>query len=161
MTGITGKVVIDCGIVSDLIDIASQCQPCGVDLTVGKIEFFVNHGVIDFDNSRRQLPKTVDAGMQYVYDADCYLVTFNETISCPPDCYGVIYPRSSLLRMGADLRGTIIDPGYKGKCQSMLVVHTIDGLKILPNAKVAQVVFTKLEQPAEKLYNGIYQNENL
>ena len=88
-----------------------------------------------------------------------FLVTYNETITVPPDCAGMVLPRSSLMRCGAVLHSALWDPGYSGKGQGLLVVY--HPLKLYRNARIAQFVLWRMEQPAAKLYEGQYQGENL
>ena len=161
MTALPGQVIVDCGIVSDMIEPATQVQPCGVDLTIGKIDMITSYGVIDFDNKSRKLPGTVELWNQKILHQGCYLITLNETVSVPKDCLGIIRPRSSLLRMGASIESALWDAGYVGKGQVLLVVHNEDGIMILPNARIAQIIFIKMDQTPSKQYNGRYQNENL
>jgi len=173
MTILTGQQILEQGIVSELIDPVKQVQPCGVDLTVSKIEMYKGRGTIDFDNSQRSLPRLEEAGKirqtweiskkseSWQLPTGCYLITFNEVVSVPSDCMGIARPRSSLLRMGATMETSVWDPGYKGRSQCMLVVHNTQGIQIFPNAKLLQIVFMKLNKESEVLYNGAYQGEGL
>jgi dUTP pyrophosphatase len=174
MTVLTGTQIRDQGIVTELIDPSKQVQPCGIDLTVARIEMYKGRGTIDFDNSKRLLPRLEEAGKirqnwqkidkateNWQLSPGCYLITFNEVVSVPSDCMGIARPRSSLLRMGVTMETSVWDPGYKGRSQCMLVVHNTSGIQIFPNAKLLQIVFLKLNKEAEKLYSGIYQKEGL
>jgi dUTP pyrophosphatase len=67
--------------------------------------------------------------------------------------------RSSLLRCGASLHTAVWDAGYSGRSESLLVVHNPAGLDLEKNARVLQLVFSKLTGKSEG-YNGIYQGEN-
>ena len=159
-----GKNIISNKIVTSCIDASKQVQPVGVDLTIQKIETYRNVGSIDFDNSKRQLPALSDTGRFdefWLLKPGAYLVTFNEVVDVPPDVMGIARPRSSLLRMGATIETSVWDPGYKGRSQSMLVVHNLNGIKIYDNAKVAQIIFIKTESQSDVLYSGKYQGENL
>jgi dUTP pyrophosphatase len=70
-------------------------------------------------------------------------------------------PRSTLLRCGASLETALWDPGYRGRSQSLLVVHNQSGLRLKRNARLMQLVFMRLDRAAEKAYAGIYQGENI
>lgn len=161
---LTGKQIIESSIVTELIDPENQVQPCGIDLTVSKIEMYKSEGIIDFDNSKRKLPRLEDSGQfqgAWHLTPGAYLITLNETVSVPTDCMGIARPRSSLLRMGATMNTSVWDPGYSGKSQCMLVVHNPRGIIVHPNAKLLQIVFLKLDKESEKLYIGIYNKEGL
>ncbi len=167
---LTGKQISDQKIVEQMIDPGKQIQPCGIDLTVGKIELLTNRGSIDFDNTGRILPNTLELvdsqfGMwtdgSHCLGQGCYLVTFNEIVNVPKNCMGIARPRSSLLRCGASVETSVWDPGYRGRSQSLLTIHNQCGLMLKKNAKLIQIVFMTLSDDAEQLYNGIYQNENI
>ena len=88
-------------------------------------------------------------------------MTFNEVIEVPPDVMAIARPRSSLLRMGATMETAVWEPGYKGRSQSLLVVHNPNGIRLRKNARLMQLIFFRLEDDANKLYNGVYQGENI
>lgn len=161
MTVLTGKQIIDQNIVTELIDKEKQIQPCGVDLTVSKIEMYKSEGVIDFDNSKRKLPRLEECGkFQGVWHLTpgAYLITLNEITNIPINCCGLAIPRSSLLRMGVTVNSAAWDPGYLGKSQVMLHVSNQRGIIIHKNAKILQLIILKLDD-VTNAYNGIYQNE--
>ena len=164
MSVLLGKSIFDTKIIPELIDPNKQIQPVGIDLTVQKIEAYTSQGSIDFDNSKRILPRLNDTGKidnYWLLGPGSYLVTFNEVVNVPGNCMGIARPRSSLLRMGATVETSVWDPGYKGRSQSMLVVNNKNGIKIFDNARLIQIVFIQLEKSADVLYTGIYQGENL
>jgi len=88
-------------------------------------------------------------------------VTFNEIVNIPGDVAALARARSSLLRCGASLETALWDPGYRGRSQSLLVIHNPSGLRLKRNARLMQLVFMRLENEAEKLYEGRYQGENI
>ncbi|MCC7478466.1 deoxyuridine 5'-triphosphate nucleotidohydrolase [bacterium] len=153
-----------------------QLQQAGFDLTLAKVERIREHAALrpnpaclDMDNSARVLPETVELGWNddgaVLLGPDggessrAYLLTYNETISVPADCAGIVLPRSSLMRCGSVLHSALWDPGYSGKGQGLLVVfHPI---RLLRNARIAQFVLWRMEQAAARLYDGQYQGENL
>jgi len=165
---LTGQDILDRKLVLDAIDSRVQAQMCGFDLTVAKVERFINSGTIDFDNSRRLLPymeevplTTTRGGLEFwELPRGAYLVTYNETVQIPSDCAAIARPRSTLLRSGATMETALWDPGYAGKSQSMLVVHA-NMLRLFKNARVAQLVFVELGKSAETLYSGVYQGEGV
>lgn len=161
---LTGEKIIELGIVTDMIDEARQVQSCGIDLSVNKIESYRSKGSIDFDNSKRSLPRLEEVGKvgdDWHLSNGSYLITVNETTTIPKNYCGIARPRSSLLRMGATICTALWDPGYSGKPQVMLIVSNMQGIIIHPNAKLLQIVFLKLDKESEKLYNGQYQGEGL
>ena len=152
-------------LVESMIDPKTQTQMCGMELTVQRIERFITPGAVAFENSERKLPDTesleFDQSGWIDLAAGAYLVTFNEVVSIPGDVAALARPRSTLLRCGASLQTALWDPGYRGRSQSLLVVHNPSGLRLKRNARLMQLVFMRLEKEAEKVYEGRYQGENI
>ncbi len=142
---------------------ASQAQPCGVDLTLREVHVLSDAGEVDFDNSKRRISATrklefADGRLHLAQG--CYKIIYNEYVQVPLDCAAFGFPRSSLLRCGADVRCAVWDPGYHGRSESLLVVHNPHGILLHRDAKVMQLVFARLEAKAEKGYEGKYRGEN-
>lgn len=153
------------GLVEAMIDPEMQTQMCAVELTLKKIEIFTTAGALAFDNKERILPEMEEVNFDESDWADlqpgAYLVTFNEIVNIPRDLAALARPRSTLLRCGASLETALWDPGYRGRSQSLLVVHNNHGLRLKRNARLMQLVFMRLDRAAEKAYSGIYQGENI
>ncbi|MEM2138073.1 MAG: deoxyuridine 5'-triphosphate nucleotidohydrolase [Candidatus Anstonellaceae archaeon] len=142
----------------------SQVQPAGIDLTLREVHSIAEAGEIDFDNSKRKISGTkkleFDSSGVLHLKAGCYKIIYNEYVNIPLDCAAFGFPRSSLLRCGADVRCAVWDPGYHGRSESLLVVNNPHGILLHRNAKVMQLVFAKLEAKAERGYEGKYKGEN-
>ena len=159
---VPGKKLLEGKMVSELAS-ESQIQPCGVDLTLKEVHSFEDAGEIDFDNSKRRISKTkkldwIDGKLHL--KQGCYKIIYSEYVSIPLDCAAFGYPRSSLLRCGADVRCAVWDPGYHGRSESLLIVNSTHGITLHEKAKVMQLVFVKLESEAHKGYEGKYKGEN-
>lgn len=152
-------------LVEGAIDLEKQTQMCGMELTMQKIERFTSAGAVAFDNIYRVLPSTealdFDSSGWIDLAPGAYLVTFNEIVNIPRDVAALARARSTLLRCGASLETALWDPGYRGRSQSLLVVHNPQGLRLRKNARLMQLIFLRLENAAEKLYSGKYQGENI
>jgi dUTP pyrophosphatase len=163
LTVLSGKEAS--ALVEEMIDSQEQIQMCGVELTVGQIERFVSAGSVAFDNRERKISQTEKMPFDEAGWTDlspgAYLVTFNEIVSVPGDAAAIARPRSTLLRSGASLETALWDPGYRGRSQSLLVVHNPFGLRVKKNARLMQLVFLRLGHDAENLYSGRYQGENI
>ena len=149
--------------VTDLIH-ESQFQPAGVDLTLKSAHAFKNAGKIDFDNKERKISDCEElvfgSNGDLHLQKGCYKVIFNEYVKIPADAAAFCYTRSSLLRSGASLQCAVWDPGYEGRSEALLVVHNDHGITFKKNAKIGQLVFIKLLEPAKHLYEGVYKGEN-
>jgi dUTP pyrophosphatase len=152
-------------LVEVMVDPEIQTQMCAVELTLMKIEVFTTSGALAFDNKERRLPEMEEIHFEESGWADlppgAYLVTFNEIVNIPRDVAALARPRSTLLRCGASLETALWDPGYRGRSQSLLVVHNPSGLRLKRNTRLMQLVFMRLDRAAEKAYSGIYQGENI
>lgn len=152
-------------LVESMIDPKIQTQMCGMELSLQKIERFTGAGAVAFDNRERMLPETEQIDFDESGWADlelgAYLVTFNEIVTIPRDMAALARPRSTLLRSGASLETALWDPGYRGRSQSLLVVHNPHGLRLKKNARLMQLVFLSLGKDAESVYAGKYQGENI
>ncbi len=144
--------------IKGLIDEDVQVQPAGIDLTVDRIEVFVEEGLIGF--SDRRLPKTENLtpteGLWHL-ERGAYKIVFHETVRVPGDKAGLCVPRSSLLRMGASLECALWDPGYVGKGEALLAVHNLHGIVIEKHARVAQLFYISVDRPLHSQYRGSYQ----
>jgi len=140
-----------------------QMQPCGIDMTLKEVHELLDAGEIDFDNSKRKISasrKLEFAEGKLHLVQGCYKIIYNEYVSVPLDACAFGFPRSSLLRCGADVRCAVWDPGYHGRSESLLVVNSAHGITLHKDAKVCQLVFARLESAAHAGYEGKYKGEN-
>jgi len=150
-------------LIDDLLDADTQIQPCGVDLTLRQVSRFVGAGCIDYDNSERVISErqSLEWTDGWVHlPAGSYHVIYNEVVNLPSDIMALAYPRSSLLRCGATVYTAVWDPGYSGRAEALLEVKNPDGLHLAQNARIVQLVFTRLGSPVGSEYAGRYHKEN-
>jgi dUTP pyrophosphatase len=162
------RLIEENSLISNYIDLDTQLTPNGFDLTVEKIFEFAGTGAVDFSNKERKIPpvrelaawkeKTEDEFGWWVLNSGIYKVVANETVKLPLDLIGMASPRSSLLRMGVFTQTGIWDAGFEGKSEFMLVVANPLGMRLKQNARVVQLLFTKITE-TETGYNGIYQEK--
>jgi len=150
-------------LVEDWLDLETQLQANGFDLTLREIARPRSGGQIAVANAARNLPGLAPLdfdGQGYVDLAPgAYVITFNEIVNLPKDIMALGRPRSSLLRCGVDIGTAVWDAGYSGRSQALLVVHNTAGFRLQRNARVMQLVFFELSGETEG-YRGIYQGEN-
>ena len=136
-------------LVSGLIDIDTQLQPNGIDLT----------------NDDRVLASAVDVPFGsdgFVHLAPgVYIARLNEAVCLPATVMALAKPRSSLLRNGVTVNNAVWDSGYAGRSQVQLVVNNPLGFRLARNARIVQMVFLTLDTATNSLYSGIYQGEQL
>ncbi|KAH7125204.1 deoxyuridine 5'-triphosphate nucleotidohydrolase [Dendryphion nanum] len=177
---IPGHIAVSRKAITHLLSTAHQTQPCGVDLTLKRIMTWSTAGTIDFANTQRATAQTVelkftsvpkpqntppsqlsdDNSMRRYIDISpgSYLVEFNEQVDMPLDLMGQILVRSSLFRSGALVHAGVMDSGYRGAVGAMLQVVNPHGLRLLRDAKMAQMVFHQMSEKVEG-YKGVYQGK--
>jgi dUTP pyrophosphatase len=151
-------------LIEGYVDLDMQIQPCGFDLSLGSVEAFLEPGSVDFTNMERRLPPTFalepDSEGWFNLSMGSYLVVYNEVVKLPLNIAAMARPRSTLLRCGATLETALWDPGYRGRSSSLLVVHNPRGIRLKRGARIAQLIFFRVEGAGEG-YRGIYQMERL
>lgn len=135
-----------------------QVQPNGVDLTLDVIYRFPEEGpdflAIDED---RVTPIPLKRG-GYRLTRGAYLVEYTETTTIPPDCVGLLLPRSTLLRHGLDVRTALWDAGYSGKPKSLLISYR--RMAFLPRGfRIGQLILIRVEG-VSRTYRGRYHGES-
>lgn len=149
-------------LVSGWVNLDTQLQPAGFDLSLMEVREFKSAGCIDFDNSNRRLPDTdpvpFDHQGRLHLDRGAYLVVFNEVVSLPLNVAAIAKPRSSLLRCGATIETAFWDPGYRGRSRALLIVYNESGIVLEKDARIAQLVFLRVHG-ASRGYSGAYQGE--
>jgi len=141
----------------------SQYQPAGIDITLKEVLAFTSAGKIDFDNKERKISDVQSLhyeNEELNLQPGAYKVIFNEYVKIPKDVAGFCLPRSSLLRCGLTLECAVWDPGYEGRSEALLLVKNPHGAILKRNAKIGQMVFIRLSEAADKLYDGQYKGEN-
>lgn len=153
------------GLVQEYIDLETQVQPNGFDMTAAEIHRYKGKGKLDFSNSEREIPETEKVEPEKKNPDDeygwwdlkpgVYKVVMNEKVDIPNHVTALAFPRSSLLRMGCTIENAVWDSGYTGTGSFMLEVHNSRGVEIKQNARVNQLVFFEMEE-TEEGYSGIY-----
>ena len=153
-------------LIEGYINLEVQLAPNGFDLTVESIFEFKDAGALDFSNKERKIPhakiirprkKASDKfGWWNLKKGACKART-NEVINLPNDLIALGFSRTSLLRMGSFTQHGVWDAGFKGKSEFVLAVENPKGIKIKQNARIAQVIFIKINA-TDKIYQGIYQD---
>jgi dUTP pyrophosphatase len=140
---------------------AKQVQPAGVDLTAAEVFRLDGPGELDFSNEQRKIPKgeKIDFGDRVELEQGAYVVTYGEAVEIPEDAVGILFPRSSLMRMGATVISALWDPGYRGRGQGLLVVSNPHGIVLHRGARIAQMVLFRGQSSGA--YSGRFQDENL
>jgi dUTP pyrophosphatase len=162
---IRARIADDPPLIDGFGDLEIQVQPNGFDLTLAEIHRYLGWGTVARENSGRVLPEIerlepAPNGF-FSLTPGVYHIVYNEVVNLPVDVMGLGRPRSSLNRSGVTIHTAVWDAGYHGRSTSMLVVANPFGFRIEVGARLLQLVFFGLSQPAGKGYGGAYQGENL
>jgi dCTP deaminase len=80
-----------------------------------------------------------------------------EEFQMPHDLVGVVHDKSTWARRGLSVFNTVIEPGWKGFLTLELIYHGNEPLHIKAGSGIAQILFSRVENPAA--YDGKYQNQ--
>ena len=152
-------------LMTGLLDVETQIQPNGVDLTLREISRYEGSGVIGVDNADRVLPELTpmpfDADGWLELPTGVYHILYNEIVDIPVSLMALGRPRSSLNRCGVTINTAVWDAGYNGRSTSMLVVANPVGFRVQRDARVMQLVFFGMSEATAEGYRGRYQGENI
>lgn len=154
-------------LITGYIDLKTQLTPNGFDLTAESIFKFAAYGALDFSNKERvvppgkiMLPKKKNKSDKFGWwhlKKGAYKVRTNETVNLPLDLTAIAFSRTSLLRVGGFTQHGVWDVGFRGKGEFILVVENPEGLRLKENARVAQLVFLRINKSGRG-YRGIYRD---
>ena len=138
-----------------------QTQPNGVDLRVEWIWEVTGSASLD-ENSKMNYSAMEKKEAEFSRHPDEYMlephknyaVDFMERVSVPDGYCAIIYPRSSLLRVGAFVTSALWDTGFEGQLGGF--IRPLNKLFIPIGARIAQVVFHKASFNGHR-YAGRYQ----
>lgn len=159
--------ILSQGLIEGYIDLDIQLTPNGFDLTVAKVFEFNASGAVDFSNNERMIPAGKEVSPKKKSPQDkfgwwslkkgTYKIKTNETVNLTNDLIALAFSRTSLLRMGCFTQHGVWDAGFKGKGEFVLIVDNPKGIELKQNARIAQLVFARLNEITEG-YQGVYQN---
>lgn len=161
------KLIKQENLVSGYIDLDTQLTPNGFDLTAADIFEFDSPGALDFSNKERVVPegkkilpekKGEEKFGWWSLKKGAYKIRTNEIVTLPNDLIGIAFTRTSLLRMGAFTQHGVWDAGFRGRGEFVLVVENPKGVKIKQNARVTQLIFTRINETSRG-YEGIYKEK--
>jgi dUTP pyrophosphatase len=139
-------------------------QPNGIDLSLDAAWRFLEAGSLGRASDDRRLPARealeFDADDWLLLERGTYGIRYAEWVTMPPDCGGLVFARSSLLRMGLHVPTAVWDAGYAGRGEGLLQVTNPHGVRLQRGARIVQLVLFRLTSAAAAGYSGGYQHEN-
>lgn len=100
------------------------------------------------------LPQCAPSHHVVLRNTDFWLASTAETVRIPDDMVAVVNGKSSLGRKGLVIHQTagFIDPGFRGQITLELSNVSRKSIKLLAGMPICQLVFMKLDSPAERPY---------
>lgn len=128
----------------------SEClQPASIDLKLGtlcykyNIDSYMLGDCIDEEFVEKKEFETID-----INNGESAFIGIYEKISIPKNTIGIIFPRSSITRLGIHIITTYMNPGYEGYLPLTIINHSGIKVTLKPMCRVAQLVlFSLAEQP--------------
>lgn len=158
-------MVLSDGTIKDVITHKhSLVEPCNFDnIGPASIDLTLADDFVDEDGVRTRLEDGLNAFN--ILPGEFWLMSTKETVNVPKDMVAVVKGKSSLARKGLMVEcAGFIDSSFSG--QITLEVKNLNKEKILsltPGMKICQVVFLKMDKPAENPYSAEsghhYQNQ--
>ncbi|ABN70298.1 deoxyUTP pyrophosphatase [Staphylothermus marinus F1] len=146
--------------IKSLIGLSDESLDCsGIKLTLKTI--YVPETVGELRVDGRVLPEYEELRCDPMcrLSSGAYIVRYNEYVKIPNGYMGLVFPRSSLLRMGATIYTAVWDPGYEGQGIGLLAVFNKQGIVLEKNVQLAQLVLFKMSGETMFSYKGTYLGE--
>ena len=138
-----------------------QMQPASVDIRLGNTFGIVEDsagGIITMHSEIKY--KMIKADKYLLLPGQFVLATSMEYVSLPDDLTAFVEGRSSLGRMGLFIQNAgWVDPGFKGEITLELFNANRCAIELQAGRRVGQLVFAKMDRPANNPYNGKYQGQ--
>ena len=82
-----------------------------------------------------------------------------EKFTMPRDLLGIVHDNSTLARRGLALQNTVIEAGWIGYLTLEITNHGPETVSLSRRDPICQIIFHQLDEPAEQVYMGKYQDQ--
>ncbi len=150
-------------LVSPLDEIA--IQPASIDLRLGNVsyEYELNQYILGEPIEEKDVVRR-EFETRLLKNGETAFVGIFEKILIPNNMIGIIFPRSSITRLGVHIATTYMNPGYEGFMPLTITNQMGRDVILKPGCRVAQLVLWFLDEQPEKVYKDTeakYYNENV
>ncbi len=132
---------------------AGAIQPASIDLRVGNTRYeylFTQHKLGDEIKPSDVSHSTYDE--IWLDSGQSAYVGLLEEIKIPQDALGIVFPKSTLTRLGIAIFPVYMNPGYEGIMPVTITNHGSARVCIVPGAPIAQLLCARLSGPVLKSY---------
>ena len=154
------------GMVVGYLDLERQLHHHGLDLTLSWVDQPVTGGgyegwlAADGETAGAPHEPILFEKDGWVFLAQgCYTVAFNEMLTLPATMVARGYAHPSLARCGVEVVPMLWAGDYRGRAQTLLVVHHRSGFRIQRNAPLMQVEFDYLPAPTSATTSRRFSRE--
>lgn len=134
-------------------------QPSSIDLRLGFTayrynmhSYVVGESIPEEQVVRQRLKE--EEGL-VLKPGDVVHVSLYESLNLPENMMGIIFPRSSVTRLGLVISPVYVNPGYKGKIPLSLFNASGMTLEIKPLIRIAQLVLISLSSRPYRAYSDV------
>lgn len=138
-----------------------QLQPASVDLRLSNHFLKVDENRLDAIRLDAEITYQELVQTDIVIPPHSFLLaTTKETIRLPDDLTAFVEGRSSIGRIGLFIQNAgWVDPGFEGTITLELFNANRLPIRLQEGRRVCQLVFARLDRPAENPYSGKYQGQ--
>ena len=140
----------------------SCIQPASVDCRLGTHFLVVEENQMDVLTLEDEIKYREIEGDTFVLPPHSFvLATTEEYFKIPNNLTAFVEGRSSIGRIGLFIQNAgWVDPGFEGKITLELYNASSLPIKLKKGRRLCQLVFCKMDQAAEKPYQGKYQGQD-
>jgi dCTP deaminase len=136
-------------------------QPASIDCRLGDHYLLIedtNMDIITLDSQIRY--REIISDSITIPPHTFLLATTKEYVKLPNNLTAFVEGRSSIGRIGLFIQNAgWVDPGFEGKITLELYNANSLPIKLQKDRRICQLVFCKMDQAADKPYNGKYQGQ--
>lgn len=145
--------------------IEKNVQPASIDITLSNhfLEPGFSGSIVNLSTPIKYNEFIADKKNGYVLRPHNFVLASTvEYMGIPRDITAWVEGRSSIGRVGLFIQNAgWIDPGFKGTITLELYNASEQSIRLIPGTKVGQIIFSELDNPAYKAYDGKYQGQRL
>lgn len=158
MSILSGQTIRRLGILDPCAD---RTQDRGLSYGLGPAGYDLRLVLGDWTGDQTITPRFEDEQGKYtlLQPGDFTLAAAVEHFTMPADTLGIVHDKSSLARQGLTVFNTVIEPGWRGFLTLELRNNGPLLLRLDEGQAIAQVVFHRLDEVAERPYDGKYQDQ--
>jgi dCTP deaminase len=137
-------------------------QPASIDCTLGSHYLVVDENHMDIITLSSEIKyRSIESDSITLPPHSFILATTQEYLEIPDDLTGFVEGRSSIGRMGLFIQNAgWVDPGFKGRITLELYNANSLPIRLEAGRRICQLVFCKMDGPADLPYSGKYQGQN-